>query len=158
MELLVTVAYFCLVWLIFYRFHLMRFNLFWKFVVFGLYGAAVLTEVVVLGQTTPYSKHMVVERVVVQLAPEFGGLVADVYAKPNHPMTKGDPIFSMDVSPWKEKLQEAKGALASAKQEQNAVEAELAAAQRKLEEASRLVPKQMMAAQSSISVEIAWTD
>ena len=61
MELLVSIAYFCLVWLIFYRFGLMRFNLFWKFVVFGIYGAAALTEVVVLGQTTPYSKELVVE-------------------------------------------------------------------------------------------------
>ncbi|NEX23442.1 HlyD family secretion protein [Thiorhodococcus mannitoliphagus] len=147
MELLVTIAYFCLVWLIFYRFRLMRFNLFWKFVVFGLYAAAALTEVIVLGQTTPYSKEMVVERVVIRLAPEFGGLVAEVHAKPNEPMAKGDPIFSMDASPWKEKLLEAKGALASAEQQQSAVEAELAAAQRKLDDAVRLVPKQMMAAQ-----------
>ena len=44
MELLVTIAYFCLVWLIFYKFRLMRFNLFWKFVVFGLYCAAAMTR------------------------------------------------------------------------------------------------------------------
>jgi len=138
---------FCLVWLIFYRFQLLRFNLFWKFVVFGLYAAAALTEVVVLGQTTPYSKELVVERYVIQLAPEFGGLVTEVHAKPNVPVAKGEPIFSMDASPWRDKLAEAAGELASATQEQKSVEAELAEAERKLEDAVRLVPKQMMAAE-----------
>jgi membrane fusion protein (multidrug efflux system) len=147
MELLVTIAYFCLVWLIFYRFRLMRFNLFWKFVVFGLYAAAALTEVIVLGQTTPYSKELVVERYVIQLAPEFGGLVSEVHAKPNVPIEKGSPIFSMDTANWQDKLTEAKGELASAAQEQKSVEAELAEAERKLQDAEKLVPKQLMAAQ-----------
>lgn len=147
MELLVTIAYFCLVWLIFYRFRLMRFNLFWKFVVFGLYAAAGLTEVIVLGQTTPYSKELVVERVVIKLAPEFGGLVSEVHAKPNVPIKKGEPIFSMDAKPWQDKLDKARAELASAAQEQKSVEAELAEAERKLEDAVRLVPKKMMAAQ-----------
>ena len=147
MELLVTIAYLCLVWLIFYRFRLMRFNLFWKFVVFGIYGAAALTEVVVLGQTTPYSKELVVERFVIKLAPEFGGLVSEVHAKPNVPVTKGAPIFSMDATPWRDKLAEAEGEVASAAQEQKSVEAELAEAKRKLLDAEKLVPKKMMAAQ-----------
>jgi multidrug resistance efflux pump len=80
-EILVTVAYFCLVWLIFYRFRILRFNLFWKFIVFGLYAAAALTEVILLGQTTPYSRELVVERVVIKLAPQFGGLVSEVHVK-----------------------------------------------------------------------------
>ena len=147
MELLVTIAYACLVWLIFYRFRLMRFNLFWKFVVFGLYAAAALTEVIVLGQTTPYSKELVVERVVIKLAPEFGGLVSEVHAKPNVPIAKGAPIFSMDATPWRNKLAEAQGQLASAGQEQKSVEAELAEAERKLQDAVKLVPKELMAAQ-----------
>ncbi|MBK5970349.1 MULTISPECIES: HlyD family secretion protein [Thiorhodovibrio] len=147
MEILVTTAYFCLVWLVFFRFHLLRFNLFWSFVVFGLYAGAALTEIVVLGQTTPYSKELVVERYVIQLAPEFGGLVTEVHAKPNVPVAKGAPIFSMDATPWQNKLTEATGDLASATQEQKSVEAELAEAERKLEDAVKLVPQKMMAAQ-----------
>lgn len=147
MELLVTIAYFCLVWLIFFRFRLMRFNLFWKFVVFGLWCAAALTEVIVLGQTTPYSKELVVERYVIQLAPEYGGLVTEVHAKPNVPMKKGEPIFSMDAQPWQEKLEKAKAELETAKAEQKSVQAELAEAERRLSDAVKLVPKKMMAAQ-----------
>jgi RND family efflux transporter MFP subunit len=147
MELLVTIAYFCLIWLIFYRFRLMRFNLFWKFVVFGLYGAAALTEVIVLGQTTPYSKELVVERFVIQLAPEFGGLVTEVHAKANVPMNKGEPIFSMDAEPWQDKLDKAKSELETAEHEQESAHASLAEAERRLRDAVKLVPKKMMAAQ-----------
>jgi multidrug resistance efflux pump len=147
MEILVTVAYFCLVWLIFYRFRLLRLNLFWKFVVFGLYAAAALTEVILLGQTTPYSRELVVERVVIKLAPQFGGLVSEVHVKPNEPITKGTPIFSMDAGPWRERLKRTQGELASAAQERKSVEAELAEAERRLKDAVKLVPNQLMAAQ-----------
>lgn len=147
MELLVTIAYFCLIWLIFYRFRLLRFNLFWKFVVFGLYAAAALTEIILLGQTTPYSKELIVERYVIELAPEFGGLVTEVHAKPNVPMKKGEPIFSMDAQPWQDRLDKAKAELASILDEKKSVEADLAEAERKLEDAVKLVPKKLMAAQ-----------
>jgi len=147
MELLVSIAYFCLVWLIFYRFRLMRFNLFWKFVVFGIYAAAALTEVIVLGQTTPYSKELVVERFVIQLAPEFGGIVTGVQAKPNVPMRKGEPVFSMDATPWKDKLEAAQADLGAAQNEKKSAEAKLAEANLKLRDAEVLVAKKVMAAQ-----------
>ena len=42
MEIIVTLAYFFLVRMIFFDYKLLNFNLFWKFVVFGLYtGAAI---------------------------------------------------------------------------------------------------------------------
>jgi len=147
MEILVTVAYFCLVWMVFYRFRILRFNLFWKFIVFGLYLAALLAEVILLGQTTPYSKELVVERVVIKLAPQFGGLVSEVHVKPNEPITKGTPIFSMDAGPRRERLEVAQEELASMAEERKAVAAELAEAERKLKDAVKLVPKQLMAAQ-----------
>lgn len=147
MELLVTIAYFCFIWLIFFRFRLMRFNLFWKFVVFGLYAAAALTEVVFLGQTTPYSKEMVVERYVIQLAPDFGGLVKEVHAEPNVPLKKDDPIFSMDAAPWQDKLDKAEAQLETAKEEKESAQAELAEAELKLQDAVKLVPEGAMAAQ-----------
>ncbi|MCG6943276.1 MAG: efflux RND transporter periplasmic adaptor subunit [Thiohalocapsa sp.] len=147
MELLVTIAYFCLVWLVFFRFKLLRFNLFWSFIVFGLYAGAALTEVILLGQTTPYSKTLMVERYVVPLAPAFGGLVADVYVKPNTPIKAGTPIFAIDTTPWQHKLEKAEQQLAQAQAEKQSVQAQLAEAERRLADAEKLVPKQLMAAQ-----------
>ncbi len=147
MEILVTIAYFALVWLIFYKFRLMRFNLFMKFVVFGLYFAAVLTEVLLLGQTTPYSKELMVERYVIPLAPEYGGLVTEVHARPNVPMKRGEPIFSMDAEPWQDKINKAKADLESAANDKKSIQAQLSEADRLLQDAVKLVPEGAIAAE-----------
>jgi multidrug resistance efflux pump len=111
MELIVTIAYFFLVRLIFFDYKLLRFNLFWKFVVFGIYAGAALTEIIALGQFTPYSKQLLVEARVLQIAPEFGGIVKAVQAKPNVPLKKGDPLFLMDPAPRQAKVDEITGQL-----------------------------------------------
>jgi len=101
MELLITIAYIFLVRLVFFDYQLIRYNLFWKFITFGLWIAAALTEVIFLGQYTPYSKEMFVQSYVVQMAPEYGGLVKEVNVSANQPVKKGDVLFRMDP----EKLQ-----------------------------------------------------
>ena len=104
MELLVTIAYIFLIRLVFFDFKLLRYNLFWKFVTFGLWIAAALTEVIFLGQYTPYSKAMFVQSYVVQMAPEFGGLVKEVYVSPNEAVKKGQPLFRMDPAEWQARV------------------------------------------------------
>lgn len=116
MEIIVTLAYFFLVRLVFFDYKLIRFNLFWKFVVFGIYIAAALTEIIMLGQYTPYSKEMIVESRVLQIAPEFGGIVKAVHAKANVPLKKGDPLFEMDPKPWQDKVNSLKAQLAEAEE------------------------------------------
>lgn len=114
MEILVTVAYVFLVRLVFFDYRLLRFNLFWKFVVFGLYVAAALTEIILLGQFAPYSKEAYVQSYVVQMAPEYGGKVEEVHVKPNVPLKKGDPLFSMDPREWQYKVDAKQASLAAA--------------------------------------------
>jgi hypothetical protein len=75
LELLITIAYFFLVRLIFFDYKLLNYNLFWKFFTIGLWVAALMTEIIFLGQYTPYSKALFVQSYVVQMAPEIGGLV-----------------------------------------------------------------------------------
>jgi RND family efflux transporter MFP subunit len=119
MEIIVTIAYFFLVRLIFFDYKLLKFNLFWKFVVFGIYAGAALTEIIALGQFTPYSKELVVESRVLQIAPEYGGIVKKVYVKPNVPIKKGDPLFEMDPAPRQAKVDEIKAQLAEAREKYN---------------------------------------
>ena len=114
MELLVTIAYFFLVRLIFFDFKLMKFNLFWKFIVFGLWIAALLTEVLMLGQLTPYSKEAFVQSYVVQMAPEYGGKVRNVFISANTPLKKGAPLFQMEPEPWQNRVNEYEAQLAAA--------------------------------------------
>ena len=119
MEIIVTLAYFFLVRMIFFDYKLLTFNLFWKFIVFGLYAGAALTEIIALGQYTPYSKELLVESRVLQIAPEFGGIVKEVQAKANVPLKKGDPLFLMDPAPKQAKVDEIKGQLAEAEEKYN---------------------------------------
>jgi multidrug resistance efflux pump len=126
MEIIVTIAYFFLVRLVFFDYKLIRFNLFWKFVVFGIYTAAALTEIIMLGQYTPYSKELIVESRVLQIAPEFGGIVKKVYAKANKPIKKGDPLFGMDPTPFQHTVDSLKAQMAIA-QEKYDVERKLVA-------------------------------
>jgi len=100
MELLITLAYYFLVRLIFIDYKLIRFTTLWKFIVVGLWCAAALTEILSLGQYTPYTKSLFVTSYVVQMAPEYGGLVKEVFVKANEPIKKGDPLFQMDPEPW----------------------------------------------------------
>lgn len=100
MELLITIAYFFLVRLIFFDYKLLKYNLFWKLVTIGLWVAALTTEVLFLGQFTPYSKEMFVQARVVQMAPEYGGVVTEIGVKPNVQVKKGDMLFRMDTQPW----------------------------------------------------------
>lgn len=96
MELLITIAYIFLVRLIFFDYKLLKFTLFWKFAVFGLWFVAVLAEVILLGQLAPYSKEAFVQAYVVQMAPEYGGMVKAVHVKANVPVKKGAPLFQME--------------------------------------------------------------
>jgi multidrug resistance efflux pump len=104
MEILVSIAYFFLVRLVFFEYKWLRFTLVWKFVVVGLYAAAALTEIIMLGQYTPYSKEMFVQRAVIQMAPEYGGIVVSVPVEPNMPVERGDTLFQMDAQPWQDKV------------------------------------------------------
>jgi multidrug resistance efflux pump len=114
MELLVTIAYIFLIRLIFFDYRLLKFTLVWKFVVFGLYIAALLTEIIMLGQYAPYSKTMFVQSYVVQMAPNFGGKVAEVFVTPNVFVKKGSPLIQMDSAPWQFRLNQAQAQLAAA--------------------------------------------
>lgn len=114
MELLITLAYIFLIRLIFFDFALLKYNLFWKIFTFGLWIVAALTEVIYLGQLTPYSKEMFVQSYVVQMAPEFGGMVEEVYVQPNQHVKKGTPLFQMDKAPWQDRVNGLEAQLATA--------------------------------------------
>jgi multidrug resistance efflux pump len=116
-EILVTIAYVFLVRLVFFDYKLLSFNLFWKFMVFGLYTAAALTEIILLGQYDPYSKDLVAESFVIPMAPEYGGIVKEVHVKGSVPIKKGDPLFTMDASQWQDKLAERQAVYNLAKDE-----------------------------------------
>ena len=114
MEVVVTIAYYFLIRMIFIDFKWLKFNMFWQFIVFGIYLAAVLTEVVGLGQYTPYSETTYVQAYVIPMAPEYGGIVKKVHVKSNVPLKKGDTLFQMDPSEFQYRVNEMEAKLSAA--------------------------------------------
>ena len=107
MEILITIAYIFLVRMVFFDYRWLPWNMATGILVFGLYAGAALTEIVLLGQYTPYSDRVFVQRPVVRMATYLGGEVKEVYVKPNQQVKKGDPLYKMDPAPQQTKLNHA---------------------------------------------------
>ena len=107
MEILITIAYIFVVRAIFFDYRWLPWNLATGILVFGLYAGAALTEIVLLGQYTPYSDRVFVQRPVVRMATYLGGQVKTVHVKPNQHVKKGEPLYEMDPTPAQAKLDNA---------------------------------------------------
>jgi multidrug resistance efflux pump len=116
MEIVITAIYIWIIWLIWYKFKWLKPNLVWKVIWPSLLVAAIVLELISLGQYCPYSKNSFVWTYVYQMAPEYGGIVKQVYAEPNKPMKKGDKLFQMDPTRWQAKVNDSAAQLAAAKQ------------------------------------------
>jgi multidrug resistance efflux pump len=134
MEILLTLAYVFLVRLVFFEYRWLPWNLATGILVFGLYAGGALTEIVLLGQYTPYSDKVFVERPVIQIATYMGGQVEEIYIVPHEPIARGAPLYKMDAAPTQARLDQAKGDLAAALQE--------------LKDTQVLVAKQVMAVEA----------
>jgi multidrug resistance efflux pump len=134
MEILLTLAYVFLVRMIFFDYRWLPWNLATGILVWGLYTAAALTEIVLLGQYAPYSDRVFVERPVIQMATYLGGQVQEVYVKPHQQVAKGDPLYKMDPAPVQASLDNAQGILDQALQE--------------LKDTQKLVDRKVMAAEA----------
>lgn len=134
MEILLTLAYAFLVRLVFFDYRWLPWNLFTGMLVWGIYAGAALTEIVLLGQYTPYSDRVFVERPVIQMATYLGGQVEEIYVKSNDSVKKGDPLYKLDPTPTQARLDDAR--------------AEMAKAQQLYEDAKKLVEKKVLAAEA----------
>jgi multidrug resistance efflux pump len=116
MELVITAIYVLLIWLIWYKWKVLKVTVLWMIIWPSLWVAAISAELISLGQFCPYGRTAFVWTYVYQLSPEYGGIVTEVYAKPNVSMEKGDKLFQMDATPWEYDVNRYAAALAGAKQ------------------------------------------
>ncbi len=75
MEILITLAYIFLIWLIHFKFKFLKFSIWWGVFYSFLYGGAFLVDIIILGQVTPFSSNAAVDGVVLQLQPKWSGYV-----------------------------------------------------------------------------------
>ncbi len=139
--LLVCFLYAVLVWLTFFRFKWIKFNIVWG-VVSGWVGLHLLLVFMIgLRFVTPYSTNARVIQHTIQLTPRLSAptLVTAVFVEPDEPVKKGQPLFQFDRRPYEYQVQQLQAQLAAAKQQVEVLGADVKVAEQTLAEATNEV-------------------
>lgn len=141
--LVIVFGYICIIWLIFFKFKWMKFNIAWG-VVSGIVGLHLLIIFLIgLRFVTPYSTNARVIQHTIQLIPRLPEptLVTAVLVEPNARVKKGQPLFQFDPSLYEYKVHQLEADLAKAKQDVLILEANLEAAEYEVTDARAALKK-----------------
>jgi multidrug resistance efflux pump len=111
-------GYAFVVWLVFFRFKWMKFNIPWGIVSISVGLHLLIIFMLGLRFVTPASTDAEVIQHTIQLTPRLNEptLVSAVLVEPNVPVKKGQPLFQFDRRNFEAKVQQKEAALAKAKQ------------------------------------------
>ncbi len=118
MAVLITLVYILLVWLVFYKFKWLKFNMGWGLISFWVGLHCLLIFVVGLRFFQPYSVDGHVIRHTMQIVPRLSEptLLTRVLVEPNTPIKKGQPLFEFDKTIYQARVEQLAAQLAAAKQ------------------------------------------
>ncbi len=127
-------GYIIAVWLTFFKFKWMKFNITWAIVSVSVGLHLLIIFLIGLRFVTPYSTNARMIQHTIQLTPRLNEptLVTDVLVQPNVPVKKGQPLFQFDRRPYEYKVKELEAELAKAKQNVYVLEADVEVAKQKV--------------------------
>ena len=116
--LLVCFVYVVAVWLVFFKFKWIKFNIVWGVVSAWVGLHLLLAFIVGLRFVTPYSTDARIIQHTIQLVPRLSEptLVTAVLVEPDVPVKKGQPLFEFDRRPYEYRVRALEAKLAQAKQ------------------------------------------
>lgn len=137
MALTITVIYVAVVWLVFFRFKWLKFNIVWGVVSFWIGFHLLLIFMIGLRFNAPYTIDAHLIRNTIQIVPRLEGptLLKDVLVQANEPVKKGTPLYKFDTTIYEQKLAEAQAQLVAAEQNVKILETDVQAAQDQLTQA-----------------------
>jgi multidrug resistance efflux pump len=100
MELLLLGIYSFFVWLIFFKFKWLPWNMTTQVIVVTLPIIGIAALILILNIVAPSSHDVRVINYVVAVNPRVNGLVVEVPIEPNRPIRKGDVLFRIDPRPY----------------------------------------------------------
>jgi multidrug resistance efflux pump len=117
LALLITFGYLLIVWLVFFRFKLIKFSILWGLVSAFVGIHVILIFVIGLRFVTPYSTDAKMIQHTIQLVPRLPKptLVTAVLVEPNVPVKKGQPLFQFDRRPYEYQVKQLEAKLAEAR-------------------------------------------
>jgi multidrug resistance efflux pump len=129
--IVLLVGFVCIVWLVFFKFKWLKFNIAWGVVslFFGLH--LLLIFMIGLRFVAPYSTDAKVIQHTIQLIPRLPEptLVTAVLVEPNVPVKKGQPLFQFDRRQYEHKVRQLEAELAAADQNVLELKASVAVAE-----------------------------
>lgn len=100
MEILLLGIYSFFVWLIFFKFKWLPWNIVSQVITITLPIIGIVVLILLLNIVAPSSHDVRVINYVVPINPPVRGLVTDVPIEPNRPIKKGDVLFQVDPTPF----------------------------------------------------------
>lgn len=127
-------VYVIAVWLTFFKFKWMKFNIVWGIVSVSVGLHLLIIFLIGLRFVTPYSTDAKMIQHTIQLTPRLNEptLVTDVLVQPNVPVKKGQSLFQFDRRPYELKVRELEAELAKAKQNVRVLQADIEVAMQKV--------------------------
>jgi multidrug resistance efflux pump len=115
MEIILLLIYSVFVWLIFFKFKWLPWNIVSQVIVVTLPIIALTCLILFMNIVAPSSHDVRAMNYVIPIVPRVSGQVTDVPIEPNRPIKKGDVLFKIDPVPFQEAVNAAEAKLAELK-------------------------------------------
>ena len=131
MALGITLVYAIVVWLVFFKFKLLRFNIGWGLVSFWVGAHVLIIFMVALRFFQPFSLDAHVIRHTIQIVPRLSEptILTEVLVEPNTEVKAGTPLYRFDDTVYRLKKEAADAQLKAAQQNAQILEQDVIAAQ-----------------------------
>jgi multidrug resistance efflux pump len=125
MEILLLIIYSIIVWLIFFKFKWLPWNIVSQVIVITLPIIGLTVTVLTLNLVAPSTSDVRVINYVVQIVPRVTGRVVEVPVEPNRPVKKGQVLFRIDPVPFQNDVKQLESKLVEARAKLNEASAKL---------------------------------
>src|SRR6186713_1685567 len=119
MEIILLIIYSVIVWLIFFKFKLLPWNITSQVIVVTIPIFALTCLVLFMNIVAPSSHQVRAMNYTIPIVPRVSGLVTEVPIAPNRPIKKGDVLFKIDPIPFEAAVKAAEATLRGAKDQLN---------------------------------------
>jgi multidrug resistance efflux pump len=119
MELILLIIYSVFVWLIFFKFKLLPWNITSQVIVVTIPIIALTVLILFMNICAPSSSDVRAQNYVIPIVPRVTGQVTEVPIEPNRPIKKGDVLFKIDPVPFEAAEKAAQATLRGAKDQLN---------------------------------------
>jgi len=119
MELILLIIYSVIVWLIFFKFKLLPWNITSQVIVVTIPIIMLTVLILFMNICAPSSSDVRAQNYVIPIVPRVTGQVTEVPIEPNRPIKKGDVLFKIDPVPFEAAERAADATLRGAKDQLN---------------------------------------